>query len=320
MSEENILSAADRWAKQEAEAEMRRRPEDTNVSMIRFVWQPVEDMPHAEVIGGKIERCKVMPIFKRLVWDNIDSLSPELIEPGYRRRRQGDQKDTEAAYAIQPGYICQSVLEEFGPRGVIELEALRGVERPEEFTSLRIDSLFFPDEFMARQDKDGKDRGPLTYEEIRQRVIEVKAKLVAGEFGYSDEQRRKLALVADDFTKAVRVAEDSDNALLDESEREMELGKSDRRYKQVYDARDIRALRRLNRQHKDKAIHDMAKQHTSITDVVAKVLEKQTEVASSNKDLVKEIAQSFAGEFAKIFAAQMAEAKAPQAQQPKARQ
>lgn len=272
---------------------------DDGVDQVRFVWQCLEDLPHDEVMGGWIERCRVMPIVRRYRWDNIESLAPEQREPGMMRRdREG--KWAEAAYAMQPGHIYRTVMDQFEGRGLVEFTSLRGIASPEAFQRLNIDGLFFPE----RKDRDTRvDDVPRSYAEIRERIEKVRAALVAGEYDYTPQERTALIDVADRMLHGVAVAQAADVALLDESERELELGRNNPAFKQVYDARDLRALQRLRRQRKDYAVEQMAQQQNSVTELLAATLAKQGAAQENLADGLKDALQSFAREFATAFAA-----------------
>lgn len=293
-----MSTAAIRWATQEQAVLQVRQPNiEAGLDEVRFVWQCIEDLPHEEVMGSWIERCRVMPIVKRYRWDNIESLADNQIEPGMRRRdREG--KWAEAAYSILPGYILRDVVEAFGSRGLVELTALRGLTDPQAFLRLNVDGLFFGE----RKDRDARiDDIPKTYAEISARIEEVRAALVRGEHDYSPEDRARLIQVADEMLRGVEIARAGDVALLDESERELELGRNNPQFKQVYDGRDLRALHRLQRSRKDYAITQMAEQQNSVTALLAEAL-KQRQPASDTEGL-KDALQSFAREFAAAFAA-----------------
>lgn len=295
-----MSTAAIRWQAQEQNLAAVRQPlADEGLDQVRFIWQCVEDLPHEEVMGGWIERCRVMPIVKRYRWESYDALSEDQREPGMVRRDK-EGRIAEAAYSILPGHIFKTVMDQFEPRGVVEFKAIRGISSPQAFARLNIDGLFFP----QRKDRDAKiDEIPRAYTAIRNRIEEVRAELVAGQHDYSPQDRAILIEIADQMLHGVQVARSADVALLDESERELELGRNNPQYKQVYDARDLRALQRLERNRKDYAVEEMAKQQNSVTELLAKTLANQGAATENLADGLKDALQSFAREFATTFAA-----------------
>lgn len=297
-----MSTAATKWQEVEQQAERQRMPSlIQDRTKVRFVWQCAEDVPHVEVLGGIIERCRVTPIVKKYVWDNIDSLAQEQRVPGMMRRdREG--KFAEAAYEILPGYIFDSVMDQYGHQGVVELASLREVQTANDFQALNIDGFFFP----QRKSHLAKiDDIPRTYSEMRAQIEEAKSRLQTGNLNYTLDQCPTLLNTADEMLDAVRKAEAFDVFLLDESERELELGRTNPTFKQLYDNRDIRALHRLQRQRKDYAINEMAKQHNSLVELMATTIAQQkdssADMATIAATVAEKVAEKFAAEFAKMY-------------------
>src|SRR5262245_4919542 len=176
----------------------------------RFIWHCREDVPHAEVLGGVIERCRVMPVIRFLKWDRMEDIPLEHREPGMMRRDH-ENKWAYAAYAILPGFICDAILDQYRDRGVVELTALRGMDA-QQFKALGIDELFCP---QRKSVDDGIDDTPKTYQEVR---FEIESRIHAVQIngGYTSQQLAIIRTCGQEMLRAVALAERYDTALVDE--------------------------------------------------------------------------------------------------------
>jgi len=295
-----MSNAAVRWVETEMENKRIRRPDIlADRQSTRFIWQAREDVPHAEVLGGVIERCRVMPVVRLLKWDRIHDIPLEHREPGMVRK-DNEGKDAYAAYAILPGYICDAILEQNRDRGVVELTALRGMDA-EQFAALRIDELFFPE---RKSVDEGIDETPQTYADVR---LAIESRIHAAKInglGYSSHQLAILEACAQEMDRAIRIAERYDNALVDESEGELELGRNNPQYKQKYDAADLAALKRAGRPRRDAFMKRLADQTVDLQTTVRDAIVEKNSQVSNVQEIAQAVATSVAAEFAKVFAAQ----------------
>ena len=302
-----MSNAAVRWVEVE-EANNRVRMPDSlaDRQSTRFVWQAREDIPHAEVLGGVIERCRVMPIVRRLQWERIEDVPLEFREPGMLRKDH-EGKIAYAAYPILPGYIFEAIFDQYRNWGVVELTALKGMAASE-FAALRIDDLFFP---QSKNIDQAIDELPQSYKEMRRQIAACLQALQMDQDGlpgqlasYSPYQRQALIQTGQQMLRGINIAERYDNALVDESEGELELGKNNSRFKQKYDGADLAALNRLGRPRKDAFIKELADQqldlHATVRDAIAGKSSQAVDVA----EIAQAVGASVAAEFAKLFASQ----------------
>lgn len=307
-----MSNAAVRWVQTEEEHRRVRMPDAlADRQSTRFIWQAREDVPHAEVLGGVIERCRVMPVIRLLRWDRIEDIPLEHREPGMVRK-DNEGKTAYAAYPILPGYICDAILDQYRNRGVIELTALKGTDASQ-FKALNIDGLFFPE---RKSVDDGVDETPQTYAEMRRAIASAIDAVRANGLGYSAEKfvelrtnaaemLAKLETCAQEMLRAITLAERYDMALVDESEGEMELGRTNPHYKQKYDAADLAALKRVGRPRKDAFMKRLADQQVDLQATVREAIIEKGQAASA-QEIAQAVGSSVAAEMAKIFAAQRA--------------
>lgn len=293
-----MSNAAVRWVETELETKRVRMPDAlADRQSTRFIWQAREDTPHAEVLGGMIERCRVMPVIKTLRWDRIADVPLEFREVGMLRKDH-EGKTAYAAYGILPGFIFDAIMEQYRGHGVVELTALRGMDAAR-FAALKIDEVFFPEQ---KSVDDGVDQTPQTYGEMR-RSIQLAIIEVRNNRDYSAQQIAVLETCANEMLRAINVAERYDNALADESEGELELGRNNPQYKQKYDASDLAALRRVGRPRKDAFMKRLAEQQFDLQTTIKEAIVEKSQ-ASNVQEIAQAVGIAVASEFTKLFAAQ----------------
>ena len=282
----------------------------------RYVWYPGEDIPHSEatagfvallrdrakqlglslnVPAGFIERCRVAPILSAPVWERADSVPSEMRREGRGRGPTGDYD--EYRYLIPAGHIFASVMEQYQGWGVVELKALAGME-PGEYLELKIDETFFP-ELKSRDVIDPEtgtllDHIPKQYSKIDAQILEVLDRLPA------DSRRNTLVKVGEDMRRAIQIARAFDTALVDEEETRSPLR---------YSLQGLRALDRLERQRRDHALNEMAKNQEGVIKALPEVLQSIVNGgAQAQNAITPEHLSIFAEKIAEKIAAQFAAA------------
>lgn len=288
------------WQRIEAENARIKAPDsEVDRRSTRFIWQAREDIPHAEVIGGVIERCRAMPVVRWLKWERAVDVPLEWREPGMiRRDREG--KSEEVAYPTLPGYILDSILDAYRGWGVVELTALKGFDAAS-FARLGVDEVFFPE---TKNVDVHIDRTPQTYAELRARVNSVLDSLRQDASGRSSADIRVLIQCGEEMLIGITRAERADNSLIDESEGELELGRTNPQYKQKYDGRDLAALKRLNRPRKDAFMQRLSDNQLDLQKTLTQAIAGAQPQAVNIAEVAATVATAVAAEFAKVMQAQ----------------
>jgi hypothetical protein len=226
--------------------------EDERVN--RYVWYAGEDLPWPEIHGGWIKRCRVTPILPFLIWERINDV-PEDMRKAVRKDWM-DRTHQEAQYEIRPAGIFNSIMEQYGALGVIELTALRG--KPEqEVLALNISTTFCP--------WHGADI-PKPYREIKEQIEKVLR---------TASLNATLRSVGEEMLASIEASKAYDEQFVDAEESQKEL---------KYSKPGLRALSRLDRRRRDHALTDLAE-----ADLAAKRAAAQT--SSDQSALVAEMAE-----------------------------
>lgn len=217
-----------------------------NESVNRYVWYPGEDLPWPEIKGGFIKRCRVTPITTFSIWERIMDV-PEDLRKGVRRDWQ-DRNHTEARYEIRPQGIFESVMAQYGEMGAVELAALRG-KSEQEVAALNLDIAFCPWD---------SHEMPKPYRVIEEHIQGV-LKTLKGKGLYDVIER-----VGEEMLASIEKSRKYDDIFVDRVEAQKEP---------VYSHPVFRALDRLERRRRDKALGDLA---------AAEVAAKQASTQASN--------------------------------------
>ena len=266
-----------------------------------YYWFGAENIPSKEVPGGRIARCRVTPVVRAILWDHIDLIPMEMREPGYLRDFDPiARKFALCGYVVQPGYIAEQIEEAYGAskanpeslttgiQGVVELTPLRGWDPPS-VEALEIDNLFFPEHVGVNEEGEEEDLLPKTYTELRARIKTVQGGISSGEVIVDPKYKKLLVQIGDLMLASLDISEVNDQLVLDATHACFERSKNDRNEKSTYDARDFRALKRLEQVRRDHALAKLASQHNNLQDTVIELLKNQGPKESLTTDTIAAI-------------------------------
>ncbi len=266
-----------------------------------YYWFGAESVPFLGLPNDRIERCRVTPVVKDIVWDNVDLIPMEAREPGYLQGYDPiTRRPTLCGYAVLPGYTAEHLEEMYGAnksnagaltsgiQGVVELFPLRGWD-PYAVEALGVDELYFP-EFQGL-DEEGRqiDQLPKTYREMRERILQVQKDLHDDEKLVDPKHKKLLIQLGDIMLQSLEVSEVNDELVLDNTHACFERSKNDKNEKSTYDARDFRALKRLEQVRRDHALAKLATQSNNLNDTVVALLKNQSPKESLTAETITQI-------------------------------
>lgn len=225
-----------------------------NESVNRYVWYAGEDLPWPELKGGFIKRCRVAPIVSVFIWERIGDVPTDMRK---RLRKEWHDKDyAEAEYEIRPQGIFNSVMELYGELGVRELTALKGLEE-QAVLALNIDVTFCPWH---------SDDIPKPYREIEAHIQKVLNTASLSPI---------LRQVGEEMLASIKASRQYDDIFVDQVEGAKEP---------VYSKPVFRAMSRLERRRRDKALSDLAEADVAMKNAAA-------QASNDNSALVAEMAE-----------------------------
>jgi len=227
-------------------------------SINRYVWYAGEDMPWPEIKGGFIRRCRVTPITPFRIWERIGDVPQDMRKS--LRRDMADREHQEAQYEIPAKGIFDSIMEQYGTLGVCELTALQGM-KPEDVRALGIDDIFCP----WSEDCSIEDM-PKPYQVIEDHIRRQVEAL---------NGNQTLSRIGKEMLASIKKSREYDEIFVDRVESQKDP---------IYSNPVFRALNRLNRRRRDRALNDMAD-----ADLAAKNAAAQA--SNDNSALVAEMAE-----------------------------
>lgn len=214
----------------------------SNQNTKHYLFYPGENIPHPEIAGGFILRGQITPVLPLPIWDRFTDV-PE----GLRKRVRGGspEEPDEAMYELAPQPIFEDVHEKYGAWGVTDLPMLLDLD-VREVAALNIDRTFFPAGV------------PISYREQEECLRNALKRLT--ETGNGNV--RFYEQIANAYRAAIERARAFDMKLVDDVEQSIES-------KEVgslstYSAHSLRAMMRLERPRRDKAIIEGMEQQKQI--------------------------------------------------------
>jgi hypothetical protein len=207
-------------------------------------------------------RCDITPVLLHPTRAQIEYIPEGMAIPGTEvEAGPGPVKLALASYYEYPGPVVTNLLKNYGERGLIELEPLRGFP-PATVKSFKLRDVFFPTwPVLPKSNVELIDQ------------LEQKLELCRIAEGFDDMSRRVVVGCGELMLKAVVTYHDWMQANIDETHGRFTLGGEDRDRKRRYDRLDHLALTRTGTARRDNELNLMARQSNDLTKSLKEAVE-----------------------------------------------
>lgn len=217
-----------------------------------YLFYAGEHIPHPDIAGGFILRGQVTPVLPLPKWDRFTDIPDGMV----RRTRGiveagGETHPEEGLYEIPPHPVFEDVMEKYGAWGVVEITALENMD-VRDVAALNIDSTLFPNGV------------PLTYRE-QEEALRARMRELKGHILYETYDK-----VARAYMQSIERSRAYDMRLVDEVE--YSIDSKEQGSLSGYTAPANRAMARLERPRRDKAIVEGMEQQKAIVNSLPELL------------------------------------------------
>lgn len=283
-------------------------PPRANINATRYVWHPIMNISHADVLaindGFPMQRLKWQPIVQAPRWEHIQAV-PE--GPRVATRPKPPERPREAMYWIAPAKIADSLQSLYAESGLLDSKTLVGVEL-DMFARLYLDDIFFPED---------AEKLPATFRAAEERIVTQLQRLKEGSPAMPDGTPVPLAQeliphvieIGNEMLERLRYSAGYLRRYIDERHAEMKKAETDTsgRYRGTYDRREYLMLAWLEIAPRDQALNKLAADHNSMPEVVAQAVQASM---TATAELVK-ASQVNAAELGSAIGKSLAEALGP---------